>query len=111
MDKARHAIERGVILQALKSDFASRMTGTATLFRTLDLLGYSMGIESLEFHLALLSASGYVRIWRASDMPGWRADRPNIQRSESIVFSRLEPKGLQLIDGDVISDPSVAFNR
>jgi hypothetical protein len=109
MERARHASERGMVLRALYSDFGSRMTGISTLYKALDLLGYSMDIQGLEFHLALLSDLEYVKITRAEDLPGWRSDRPNSGRARAIVFARLMPRGLNLIDGNIPSDPNVSF--
>ena len=109
MDKARHAQERGVIMKALLSDYSSRMTGFSTLYRALDLLGYPMDAAGLGFHLVRLCDLGYVKITRAEDLPTWRADRPNSGRGDAIVFARLSPKGLSLIDGDITADPAVSF--
>jgi hypothetical protein len=109
MEHARHAEERGAILQALRQDYRAQMTSVRSLARALDLVGHAMRPEGLEFSLAYLADCGYLRVWRAGDLPGWRTDRQNDVRGDAIVFARLLPKGLQLIDGRTAADPSVIF--
>lgn len=109
MERARHSEERGVILQALRSDYRSKMTSVKSLGRALFLVARPMTEDGLQFHLNLLADSGYVKIWRVEDLPGWRADREAGSRYDAIVFTRLMPKGLQLIDGAIASDPTVSF--
>jgi hypothetical protein len=109
MDKARHAEERGEILKALHSDYSSRMSSVKMLGRVLFMAGQSITPGALQFHLSLLADSGYVKIWRAEEMPGFRPDRGMESRGDVIVFARLMPRGLQLIDGQIPADPGVSF--
>ena len=109
MEKARHAEERGAILQALRQEYASEMTSVRSLSRALDLLGYPTTAEGLQFHLSLLADKGYVRIWRAKNVPGFRRDRPIAERGDAIVFARMTPSGLALVDGDAPEDVVVTF--
>jgi hypothetical protein len=109
MERARHAAERGVILQALRSDYGSKMTSAGTLRRALFLMAQPVTEDGLQFHLNLLADLGYIKIWRVEDAPGYRVDRNTTTRGDRIAFARLQPKGLQLIDGDIEADPSVSF--
>jgi hypothetical protein len=109
MDKARHAEERGAILKALQSDYARKMSSVTMLARVLFMAGQSITPGALQFHLSLLADSGYVRIWRAEEVPGFRPDRGTEARGDLIMFARLAPRGLQLIDGQIPSDPGVSF--
>jgi hypothetical protein len=109
MDRARHAIERGHILLALQQDYREVMTSVRSLVGAIDLIGYPMTVKELEFHLVRLADGGYIRIWRAGDVPGYRRDRSMEERASRIVFARLLPPGLQLIDGDIAADPGVRF--
>jgi hypothetical protein len=108
MEKARHAEEKGAILEALREDYAREMTSVRSLSRALDLLGHSMRAEALQFALAYLADSGYLRTWRSKDVPGFRRDRIS-DVADSIVFAKLTPKGLRLIDGYEPEDPGVMF--
>ncbi|SRR5581483_4572724 len=110
IEKARHANERGEILRALKQDFTSEMTSVRNLRGALDLLRMPMSIEALEFHLNYLAAQGYIDIWRARDLPR-RRDRQESGwvAPDTILFAKLRPKGLQLIDGQTAEDPLVSF--
>ena len=110
MDLARHNLERGTILLALKEDFGrAAMTSIHTLLGALDLLGYPLSPDQLEFHLRFLSKAGYISTTMAKDLPTWRADRPNAGRADAILFASLEPTGLGLIDGLIPSNPQVTF--
>jgi hypothetical protein len=109
MERARHAEQRGTILQALRSDYRSRMTSVNSLRGALYLVAQTVTGDSLQFHLSLLADTGYVKIWRAEDLPGFRPDREMNMPADRIVFARLTPKGLQLIDGAIEADPSVSF--
>ena len=109
LEDARHAEQRGAILQALRQDYTSKMTSVKALSRALDLLGYSMTFGTFQFSLNLLADSGYIAIWRADDTPMWRADRLNDTARDTILFVRMTPKGLQLLDGRIAADPSVSF--
>lgn len=109
LDLARYARERGEILRTLKEDYSARMTSMLTLLRALDVLGVSLAPEGLGFHLQYLEEQGYVRVWRAKDMPGYRRDRASSGRPDDIKFAKLSAKGLQLIDGLIVEDPAVAF--
>lgn len=109
MEEARHARERGAILEALKQGYEEEMVSVGSLAATLNMVGQPMTRVSLQFSLTLLSDSGYVRIWRARDTPAWRPDRINDVRPDAIVFAKLLPKGLMLVDGRIAADPMVAF--
>ena len=108
---ARHSNERGMILRTLMEDYASLMTSVKALGRALDSMGISVSPESLDVHLMYLSQQGYLQIWRAGDMPQFRSDRTALRwvAPSAIMFARLTAKGMQLIDGDIPSDPKVAF--
>ena len=109
MELARHKEERGQILSLLRQDYAMEMTSVRALANELDLVGRRMAVGGLQFHLVLLADSGYVQIWRAHDVPGWRSDRQMDESGDAIVFARLTPKGLHLIDGLIPADPAVIF--
>jgi len=109
MDRARHAEERGRILQALQQNYRVEMTSVRALAGALDLVGFPMTRAGLEFNLVLLADSGYLKVWRAKDLPGWRGDRPMDRSAETILFARLSPLGLRLIDGAAAADPQVRF--
>ncbi len=111
VDQARHAHERGVIIRTLKEDYTSSMTSVRSLVGALDLQGISLASKDLEFHLIYLSDAGYVRVWRAKEMPGYRKDRraSGWIKGDTIMFARLTPKGLQLLDGLIPEDPLVLF--
>lgn len=110
-ETVRYAGDRGEIIRALKETYTSEMTPLRTLLGTLDLLRVSLSQEDLEFHLTYLSDRGYVRIWRAREMPGYRRDRrgPVWWKPETIMFAHLLPRGLNLLDGQVEEDPGVRF--
>ena len=109
MDEARHAEERGAILCALKQEYGSSMVAMRTLAAALNLTGYPLTNASLQFSLTLLADCAYVRTWTARDMGIWRPDRANEMRPETIVFAKLLPKGLSLVDGKIEPDPNVSF--
>jgi hypothetical protein len=111
MEKARHDQERGTILQMLFQDYTSQMTMVRTLARMLDSVNISISTESLNVHLVYLADQGYIRIWRARDMPGFRHDRPLslFSSADAIVACKLIGRGVQLIDGVIDPDPKVAF--
>jgi DNA-binding transcriptional ArsR family regulator len=110
LENLRYAEIRGKILGILAEDYISRMTSIGTLVGALDLRGYSLSEDKLTFHLTYLEDSGYVRIWRTQDMPGFRRDRMLASASpDDIRFAKLMPAGLQLIDADRPEDPKVRF--
>ncbi len=109
LEEARHGLERGAILLALKQGYSQEMVSVGTLARALNLVGTPMTAEGLQFSLSLLADSGYVRIWRARETGAWRPDRAGDVRPDHIVFARLAPKGLRLIDGQAEADPLVTF--
>ena len=109
MDEARHARERGAILEVLKQGYDQSMVSVASLSGALNMAGMPMTAAGLQFSLTLLADSGYILIWRAKETPAWRPDRMNEMRPDTIVFAKLTPKGLFLIDGHVASDPAVIF--
>jgi hypothetical protein len=109
IEQARHAQERGDILRTLKEDYVREMTSVNSLLRALDAQGVSLSGDGLEFHLVHLAAKGYIQIWRAREMPGWRKDRRQGMKADTVMFARLLPLGLELLDGLAPEDPSVAF--
>jgi len=109
IEKARWSQARGAILLTLKDDYAHEMTSVASLIRVLDAQGVSLSHKDISFHLRYLSDQGYARIWRARDLPGFRRDRLMDVKPEMIMFAQMQPRGLQLIDGQIDADPAVAF--
>jgi len=109
MEAARHNEERGAILYALRQEVGAEMTSVRTLAMALNLAGMPMTHSGLQFSLGLLADAGYVKIWRARDVGAWRKDRLNDVRPEAILFARLLPQGLALIDGKSEPDPNVSF--
>jgi len=109
MEEARHAEERGAILLALKQGYDQEMVSVGSLSKALNMVGSPMTVEGLQFSLSLLADSEYIKIWRAKAMGKWRADRVNEMRPDTIMFARLAPKGLLLIDGQIEADPLVTF--
>ena len=106
----RLALRRGSVLRMLVEDYRAEMTSVRSLLGALDALGESTSAEDLAFDLKYLADAGYVQVWRNRDMPGWRNDRESaLGRPEQIRFARLQPKGLQLIDGHTAEDPQVKF--
>jgi hypothetical protein len=108
MREARHAEERGAILTTLKAAYGSEMTSTRTLWRVLNGARVPVSEEGLQFSLTYLADQGYIKVWRVRDTPGWRPDRPG-PRADVIVFARLLPRGLLLVDGQAEADPKVSF--
>jgi DNA-binding transcriptional ArsR family regulator len=110
-DRARHAQVRGDIIRTLKEAYGGEMMMVRTLIRALDAQGFPLSQEDMEFHLAYLSDQGYIQIRRMRETPGYRRDRalPRGVRPDTIAFARLLPRGLQLMDGLIPEDPSVAF--
>lgn len=109
MEKLRHAEERGKILQALQQEYGRAMTSVRSLVGAMDLLGFSMSGSNMQFSLQYLSDRGYVQIWRARELPSWRTDRANENNGEAILFAKLLPLGLQLIDGLTAASVGVRF--
>ncbi|MEN6601771.1 MAG: hypothetical protein ABFD86_05090 [Bryobacteraceae bacterium] len=111
IEQVRHAAERGAILRTLKQDYQSEMTSISTLIGALDLRGISLSREGIGFHLQYLADQGYIRIWRVKDMPGFRSDRrlPGWEKPEVMKFTKLLPKGLLLLDGNIQEDAKVTF--
>jgi hypothetical protein len=109
MEHARHAAQRGTILETLRHDYCSEMTSVKSLSRALFMLGQAITAEGLQFHLSLLSDGGYVKIWRHKELPTFRPDRETDVAADRIAFVRLKPRGLQLIDGKIPADPDVSF--
>ena len=111
LEKQRHAAERGDLLRTLKEDYTAEMTSTRSLLRALDAQGIALSQEGLGFHLTYLEEQGYIKAWRAREMPGARKDRrmKGWTKPETVMFAKLLPKGLQLIDGLIEEDPLVTF--
>jgi hypothetical protein len=109
MDRARHAEERGQILQALAQEFGKAATSVRALASALDLVGYPMAPETMQFHLSYLGEQKYVVGVRFRDTPLWRADREQPGDPERVVTARLTVTGLQLVDGVGPADPMVTF--
>ena len=110
MDRVRKARERGDILQMLKEDYTTPMTGVNVLRRALDSLNTCLSPDDLDFHLVYLFDQEYVRIWRRKDLPGFRRDRAQDADADQILFVRLTARGLQLVDGEIKEDQKVAFS-
>lgn len=110
IEKQRLARRKGDIIRILREDYLSRMTAVGGLIGALDMLGESISNESLQFDLTYLAQQGYIQIWRVRDLPGFRADRlNNIGPADQIRFAKLQPRGLQLLDGNAPEDPQVKF--
>jgi DNA-binding transcriptional ArsR family regulator len=109
IEQARWAQERGSILRTLKEDYVREMTSVRSLVRALDAQGISLSQDGIGFHLIYLADQGYVQIWRARDLPQFRRDRPMIFSACTVVFAKMLPKGLQLINGTIREDPGVSF--
>lgn len=111
MEQIRHASERGTILMTLQQDYQSEMTAVKSLIRALDMQGISLSQDGVEFHLQYLAAQGYIALWRAREMAGFRTDRRQAGwvRPDTVMFAKLLPKGLQLVDGHIAADPLVSF--
>jgi DNA-binding transcriptional ArsR family regulator len=110
-ETARHAQVRGEIIRVLKEEYGGDMMTVRVLLRALDALGWSLSQEDIEFHLQYLADQGYVEVRRVRDTTGYRKDRV-LQRGvkpATMVFARLLPRGIQLMDGLLAEDPSVAF--
>jgi DNA-binding transcriptional ArsR family regulator len=111
MEHIRHRRERGDILRTLKEDYHQDMTSLRSLAGALDLQGIPLSQDGLEFHLRYLEDQGYVKIWRYRDLPNFRRDRqlPRWTKADTLIFARLLPKGLHLIDALSAEDPMVTF--
>jgi len=110
VERARHALEKGKLLEVLREAYGQAPMLTATIARVMDRLGFPMSGTGLQFALQYLADKGYARIVRAREVPGYRHDRLKEGDSpETIVLAALMPLGLQLIDGNVPEDPQVAF--
>jgi hypothetical protein len=111
MEQARHATEKGQILRCLAQEYGREMTSVRNLSGALDLLGTPMSGDALQFSLIYLAEQGLIRIWRGRDTPGWRSDREQrgSMSAETIVFAKLLPKGLQLVDGIGAEDLGIRF--
>jgi len=109
VEHQRHAEERGAILRTLKEDFQREMTTVRTLLGALDAQAVTLSVAGITFHLKLLESSGYVRLTRARDLPGYRRDRWMEPKPDVIVGATLTPAGLQLLDGLVAEDPLIKF--
>jgi len=104
---ARAGVERGQILTALKQDYGREMTSVRSLWKALDLLGHPISASGLQYSLNLLNDEGYIRVWRASEFQ--RQDRVPDERGDVVIFCRVTPKGLRLIEGHEPANPSVVF--
>jgi DNA-binding transcriptional ArsR family regulator len=111
MEHIRHRRERGDILRTLKEDYHQDMSSLRNLVGALDLQGIPLSQEGLEFHLRYLEDQGYIKVWRSRDLPNFRTDRqaPRWTRADTMLFAKLLPKGLHLVDGLTSEDPMVAF--
>jgi hypothetical protein len=111
VELARHAAARGSIIRTLAEDYTSAMTSVRTLVGALDAQGISLSQADIEFHLQYLADSGYVQVFRAKEMPGFRSDRRVREwvKPDTMMFCKLLPKGLQLLDGRIGEDPLIRF--
>src|SRR5512146_3036291 len=101
LDQQRHAEERGAILSTLQQEYGREKTSVRSLAGALDLLGYPMSVDGMQFSLADLAERGYIK--------GWRSDRARQERADTVVFAKLTADGLLLIDGLRAADPGVRF--
>jgi len=106
LELLRHAEERGRILQLLAD---TEMSSVGSLLPGLELSGYVISPESMLSHCRYLQQSGYIRVVRTRDLPGWRADRRPEGNPDEPRFAALLPKGLQLVSGQIEADPMVRF--
>lgn len=102
----RHAEERGRILQLLAD---IEMSSPGSLLAALELWGHVISPESLLSHWRYLEQSGYIRVVRTRDLPGWRPDRVSEGSPDQPRFASLLPKGMQLVSGQIEADPMVRF--
>lgn len=109
LEQQRHAEERGAILRSLQEDYGREMTTVRSLSGALDLQGYPLSVESLQFSLQYLADQGYLKAIRAGEIPAYRRDRMGAGNPETILFVKLLPKGIQLLDGMAAEDPRVRF--
>jgi len=98
-----------LILKSLRDDYGHDVTSVRSLAAALDLQGFPVTVERFQFALQYLSDQGYIDVRRAHEMPGWRRDRWNATHGDTILFLKLNPKGVQLLDGLIPEDPGVRF--
>jgi len=111
IENARHTQERGTLVRVLKENYQEEMTSIQMLIRMLDRLNIPLSYEGMVFHLHYLEDGGYLKLWRARDLPNFRRDRtaPGSRKPGDVMFAKLLPKGLQLLDGRIPEDPQVTF--
>lgn len=109
LELMRHAAEKGAVLTALAQEYAREMVSVRSLYGALEITGTPMSMEGLQWALNYLADSGYVRIWRLKDLPTHRADRMMPGNVDTIVFAKLLPLGVQLMDGRAPADPGIRF--
>ena len=109
--RERHTRERGDLLRILKEDYQQEVTSVRNLLGALDALGMPLSEEDLVFHLTYLAGQGYLSLMRVRDTVEYRTDRRLVgwEKPETIKFTKLLPKGLQLLDGAIPEDPQVKF--
>lgn len=104
-ERDRHRRERGAIVRALKQVYSEPMTGVQSLRSVLRILGFALSPKALQFHLTFLAERGYIQIWRADQMPGYK-DEPDSEGAwtppDEIVFAHLLSSGLELLDREKV---------
>ena len=110
VERARHALEKGAILRVLQDAYGGPALMVSALGAVLDNLGFPMSPTGLQFALTYLGESGYARVSKAKDIPGFRRDRLRQGESpEMVVMAQLTPLGVKLLDGTVVEDEQIRF--
>ncbi len=93
--------QRYWILQKLRQGYGGSMAIANSIFNELvaDGLAQQQGQKEFELHLVGLSVRGYLRIYRAKDMP-WYRGVPFLfaDRSDTIMFAKILPAGLSVVE-------------
>ena len=110
VERARHALEKGAILRVLQDAYGGPALMVSALGVVLDNLGFPMSPAGLQFALTYLAESGYARVVRAKDVPGFRRDRMRPGDTvDTVVMAKLTPLGLRLVDGNAPEDGNIRF--
>lgn len=101
---------RGKILQVLLEDYVTERTRIGMLIQALP----DRSPQEVYFDLTYLEQQEYVRVWRERDLELHRRDRmpdDDDWKPSDMVFAKLLPRGLQLVEGAIPGDPLVVFER
>ncbi len=110
VERARHALEKGAILRVLQDAYGGPAMTLSGLASVLDNLGFPMSPIGLQFALTYLGDTGFARVVKAKDLPGFRHDRLRQGESpETVMTAQLTPLGLKLLDGTVAEDEQIRF--